>query len=56
VTGSIAAEDNNTDPIELVPQIFRKWVHIVTKEAAQKLSENKPYDHAIDIKEGETPP
>jgi hypothetical protein len=28
----------------------------MTKEAADKLPEYKPYDHAIDLKEGETPP
>jgi hypothetical protein len=42
VIGSIATEENNTDPIKLVPQKFRKWVHIITKEAAQKLPEHKP--------------
>jgi hypothetical protein len=28
----------------------------MTKEAAQQLSENNPYDWAIDVKDGETLP
>jgi hypothetical protein len=28
----------------------------MTKEAADRLPEHKPYNHAIDLKEGETPP
>jgi hypothetical protein len=28
----------------------------MTKEAAAKLPEHKPYEYAIDIKDGETPP
>jgi hypothetical protein len=28
----------------------------MTKEMADRLSDHKPYDHAIDLKEGETPP
>jgi hypothetical protein len=27
----------------------------MTKEAVDRLPDHKPYDHAIDIKEGETP-
>jgi hypothetical protein len=45
-----------SDALEQVPEKFRKWINIMTKEAADKLPEHKPYDHAIDLKEGETPP
>jgi hypothetical protein len=44
------------DVLELVPKEFRKWINIMTKEAADRLPEYKPYDYAIDLKEGETPP
>jgi hypothetical protein len=56
VIGSISTKEDNIDPISLVPAKFRKWVHIMTKEAAATLPEHKPYDHAIDIKDCETPP
>jgi hypothetical protein len=45
-----------SDALEQVPEKFRKWINIITKEAADRLPEYKPYDHAIDLKEGETPP
>jgi hypothetical protein len=45
-----------SDILEQVPKRFRKWINIMTKEAADKLPEHKPYNHAIDLKEGETPP
>jgi hypothetical protein len=56
VIGSISTKDDNIDPICLVPAKFRKWAHIMMKEGAAKLPEHKPYYHAIDIKDGETPP
>jgi hypothetical protein len=31
-------------------------MNIITKEAANKLPKHKPYDYAINLKEGETPP
>jgi hypothetical protein len=43
------------DILELVPKKFRKWINIITKEAADRLPEHKPYDNAINLKEGETP-
>jgi hypothetical protein len=45
-----------SDTLELVAKKFRKWINIMTEEAADRLPEHKPYDHAIDLKEGETPP
>jgi hypothetical protein len=56
VIGSISTSDEKVDPISLVPAKFRKWAYIMTKEAAQRLPEHKPYDHAIDVKDGEMPP
>jgi hypothetical protein len=49
-------KDEVSEALEQVPEIFRKWINIMSKEAADRLPEHKPYDHAIDIKEGETPP
>jgi hypothetical protein len=56
VIGSISTKKNNIDPISLVVANFWKWAYIMTKEAAGQLPEHQPYDHAIDIKEGEMPP
>jgi hypothetical protein len=56
VIGSISTKEDNIDPISLVLAKFRNWIHIMTKEAAAKLPEHKPYDHVIDIKDCETPP
>jgi hypothetical protein len=56
VIGSISTKEDNIDPISLVPAKFRKWAHIMMKEVAAKLPVHKLYNHAIDIKDGETPP
>jgi hypothetical protein len=56
VIGSISIKEDNLDSISLVPAKFWKWTHIMTKEVVAKLPEHKPYDHAIDIKAGKTPP
>jgi hypothetical protein len=49
-------KDKLSDTLEQVPEKCRKWINIITKEAADKLPKHKPYDHAINLKEGETPP
>jgi hypothetical protein len=56
VIRSISTQEERIDPISLVPAKFWKWVHIMTKEAAAKLLQHKPYNHRLDIKDGETPP
>jgi hypothetical protein len=56
VIESISIKEDNIDPIGLLPATFRKWANIMMKEAAEKLPEHKPYDHAIDIKDDETQP
>jgi hypothetical protein len=59
IIGHISAattKEELLDILELVSEKFRKWINIMTKEAADRLPEYKPYDHAIDLKEGETPP
>jgi hypothetical protein len=42
--------------LEQVPEKLQKCINIITKEAADKLAEHKPYDYTINLKEGETPP
>jgi hypothetical protein len=49
-------KDELSKALKQVPEKFRKWINIMTKEAADRLPEYKPYDYAIDLKEGETPP
>jgi len=48
--------DELEEAIKRVPAAYSEYLDIMTQEAASKLPEHKPYDHAIDIKEGETPP
>jgi hypothetical protein len=50
---SISKEKEKIDPISLVPAIFGKCTHIMTKKAAANLRSHKPYDYAIDINDGE---
>ena len=49
-------EDDLQAAINRVPEAFRKFIAIMTTEAASELPDRGPYDHAIDLKEGETPP
>jgi hypothetical protein len=56
VIGSISTQKDKIDRISLVAVKFRKWAHIMTTEATAKLPQHKPDDHAIDIKDRETPP
>jgi hypothetical protein len=53
---AITTMEEILDTLEQVPENFRKWINIMTKETADKLPEHKPYDYAIDLKEGATPP
>jgi hypothetical protein len=56
VISSILAQDDKTTLIDIVAAKFRKWAHIMIKEAAARLADHKPYDNAIDIKDRETAP
>jgi hypothetical protein len=56
VVGSISTTDLDYNPLDSVPDKFKKWTHIVSKEAAQRLQEHTPYEYAIESKIGETPP
>jgi transposase InsO family protein len=54
--GTIASQTELDDAIARVPAKYRQFTDIMTTEAASKLPDHKPYDHAIDLKDGETPP
>jgi hypothetical protein len=41
---------------EQIPAEFRQYLGIMSKEAADKLPEHRPYDCKIDLKEGSTAP
>jgi hypothetical protein len=55
VIRSISTSDEIVNPISSVPAKFRKWAYIMTKEAGQRLPERKPYDHAMNVNDGEMP-
>jgi len=46
----------NEDPFQLVPAEFRQYLDIMGKDAADALSEHRPYDCKIDLKEGSVAP
>jgi hypothetical protein len=52
--GLLSTKEDNIDLISLVPSKFRNWGHIITKEAAAKSPGHEPYDHGIDINDGES--
>jgi hypothetical protein len=55
VVDSISTTELVCNPLDSVPAKFKKWTHIVSKEAAKCLLEYMPYDHAIELKTGATP-
>jgi hypothetical protein len=44
------------DPTTIIPETFKQYVKVLGKELVDKLPNHKPYDHAIDLKDGEQPP
>ena len=42
--------------IDQVPEAFCNYISIMTMEAAMVLPSHTEYDHAIELKEGTTPP
>jgi hypothetical protein len=56
VVASISTTDLDCNPLDSVPDKFKKWTHIMSKEPAKRLPEHTPYNHAIDLTTGETPP
>ena len=59
ILGIVAAAPIENDlqaAINQVPEVFQKFIPIMTTEAAMELPNYGPYDYAIDLKDGETPP
>jgi hypothetical protein len=44
------------DPTTIIPETFQQYVKVLGKELTDKLPDHKPYDHAIDLKDGEQLP
>jgi hypothetical protein len=53
---SVNPDPAEVDPTTIVPEKFKQYVKVLGKELADKLPNHKPYDHAIDLKDGEQPP
>jgi hypothetical protein len=56
VVESISTTELDRNLLDSVLDKFKKWTHIMSKEAAKYLPEHTPYDHTIDRKIGETRP
>ena len=59
ILGMVAAAPLNDDlkaAIGKVPEAYSEFIPIMTAEMAEVLPEHSTYDHAIDLKEGTTPP
>jgi hypothetical protein len=52
VIGSISS-NNNDNALNLVPFKFKKWTDIMITEAEQRLPSHKPYNHTIDLQDGQ---
>jgi hypothetical protein len=53
---SVNPDMAEVDPTTIVPEMFQQYVKVLDKELADKLPDHKPYNHAIDLKDGEQPP
>jgi hypothetical protein len=53
---SVNPDMAEVDPTTIVPETFQQYIKILGKELVDRLPDHKPYDHAIDLKEGEQPP
>ena len=59
ILGMVAAAPTNEDlkaAINKVPEAYSEFIPIMTAEMAEVLPEHSVYDHAIDLREGTTPP
>jgi hypothetical protein len=59
VIGCIASVNPDTaevDPATIVPETFQQYIKVLGKELTDKLPDHKPYDHAIDLRDGKQPP
>jgi hypothetical protein len=59
VIGYIASVNLNmaeVNPTTIVPEKFQQYVKVLGKELTDKLPNHKPYNHMIDLKDGEQLP
>jgi hypothetical protein len=52
---SVNPDITEVDPTTIVPEKFQQYVKVLGKVLADKLPNHKPYDHVIDLKDGEQP-
>jgi hypothetical protein len=50
---SVNPDLTEVDPITIIPETFQQYIKVLGKELANKLPNYKPYDHAMDLKDGE---
>ena len=50
------SDDDLKEAINKVPEAYHEFIPIMTAEMAVVLPEHSVYDHAIDLKDGTTPP
>jgi hypothetical protein len=58
VIGYVASVNPDLAEVDLttiIPEKFQEYVKLLGKELAGTLPDHKPYDHAIDLKDGEQP-
>jgi hypothetical protein len=53
---SVNPDPAEVDPATIVPEKVQQCVKVLGKELANKLPDHKPYDHTIDLKNGEQLP
>jgi hypothetical protein len=53
---SVNPDTAEVDPTTIIPETFQQYIKVLGKELADKLPHHKPYDHAIDLKDGEQLP
>jgi hypothetical protein len=53
---SVKPDMAEVNPTTIILEIFQQYVKVLGKELADKLPDHKPYDHAIDLKDGKQLP
>jgi hypothetical protein len=53
---SVNPDPAEVNPVTIVPDKFQQYVKVLGKELTDKLPDYKPYDHVIDLKDGEQLP
>ena len=56
MVAAVPSDDNLKAAINRVPEAYSEYIPIMTAEMAEVLPDHFMYDHAIDLKEGTTPP